>query len=242
MSDDTPLAAYFAGLSADLLSAPGELTFQRVVDRAVEVVPVAEHAGITLRGKRGRATTVASTDELVDLLDHAQYAMNEGPCLDAVDDDQCCLAADLGIDDRWPRWAPYAVAQEIRSVLSLRLRSGTEILGALNLYTARSAAFDREAVDIALIFTTHATEALRTSAMIANLQTALGSRHAIGIAQGVLAARYDLSYEAAFAVLHRYSNDTNIKLRDVAEEVMNTRDLPSRPVSPPIPATPDQSR
>ncbi|NPC98344.1 GAF and ANTAR domain-containing protein [Nocardioides sp. zg-DK7169] len=232
MRDETPSAAYFAELAVDLLHAPGELTFQRVVDRAVEVVPGSDYAGITLRTKRGRATTVASTDEIVELLDKEQYALGQGPCLDAADDQPCRVAADLGTDERWPQWAPYAVDLEVRSVLSLRLHNGTATLGALNLYAARPDAFDQDAVDVALIFTTHATEALRTSALISDLQTALGSRHAIGIAQGVLAARYGLTYEAAFAVLHRYSNETNTVLREVAERVMETRELPSRTPPP----------
>ena len=191
------------------------------------MVPGADHAGITLRGKRGRATTVAATDQIVGLLDKEQYALGEGPCLDASDVEPCHVVTDLAGDERWPRWAPYAVGLDVRSVLSLRLHSGTRTLGALNLYAVAPGAFDGEAVDLAAIFATHATEALRTSALITDLQAALGSRHAIGIAQGVLAARYDVSYEAAFAVLHRYSNDTNTPLREVAEQVMEARDLPA---------------
>ena len=38
--------------------------------------------------------------------------------------------------------------------------------------------------------------------------------------------RYDISFERAFQVLHRYSNDHNVKLRDVAEQVLETRSLP----------------
>ncbi|WP_166140643.1 GAF and ANTAR domain-containing protein [Nocardioides ochotonae] len=231
MNDDTPLAACFAALSADLLNAPGDLTCQRVVDRAVEVVPGADRAGITLRGKRGRPTTVAATDEIVELLDKEQYALREGPCLDAAGEEPYRVASDLHADQRWPRWAPYAVDLDVRSVLSLRLHTGSRTLGALNLYAAGPGAFDRQAFDVAAVFTIHATEALRTSALISDLRAALESRHVIGTAQGLLAARYDLSYEAAFAVLRRFSNETNTPLREVAERVMETRDLPSAPTS-----------
>ena len=242
--EETPLAAYFAALAADLLQTRGGLTFQRVVDRVVEVVPGAEHAGITLRGKRGRPSTVASTGPIVERVDAQQYALDEGPCLDAARQRApYLLALDLASETRWPAWAPYAVDAGVRSALSLRLHRGTETLGALNLYASHPEAFGPEVVDVALIFTTHATEALRTSALISDLETALTSRHAIGIAQGVLAARYDISYEAAFAVLHRYSNETNTKLREVAEQVMRIRELPGQPVPPPavppVPVTPD---
>ena len=60
---------------------------------------------------------------------------------------------------------------------------------------------------------------------MSGLRAALESRHVIGIAQGVLAAQYDISYERAFEVLHRYSNDRNLKLRDVAQKVADERRL-----------------
>ena len=38
---------------------------------------------------------------------------------------------------------------------------------------------------------------------------------------------YDLSYEQAFELLRRISNDTNTKLRDVARQVLSERGLPA---------------
>lgn len=55
------------------------------------------------------------------------------------------------------------------------------------------------------------------------------AKHRIGIAQGILMSRYDISKDAAFQVLRRYSNSMNIKLRDVAERVHELGDLPPRP-------------
>ncbi|MGC4939879.1 ANTAR domain-containing protein [Kribbella sp. DT2] len=39
--------------------------------------------------------------------------------------------------------------------------------------------------------------------------------------------RFDLTGDQAFAVLRRYSQDTNTKLRDVAQHLIDTRKLPS---------------
>ncbi len=61
----------------------------------------------------------------------------------------------------------------------------------------------------------------------------MDSRHSIGMAQGVLAVRYDISFERAFQLLHRYSNDHNIKLRSLAEQVLVHRCLPEAPELPP---------
>ena len=227
MSGEHGLAARFAELSGDLLSADSEdITFDTVVARATEMVPGCVHAGITLRRRRGRAETVAATDELVERLDDVQYSTGEGPCLDAAFEREDVVVADLETDRRWPRWTDAARQAGIGSVMAIRLNNGEETLGALNLYAHQSDNFAGDGGDIALIFAMHATGAMSRARLITGLRTALESRHVIGIAQGVLAARYDLSYERAFEVLHRYSNDRNLKLRDVAEMVAQERRLP----------------
>jgi GAF domain-containing protein len=230
MTEDRHLAARFAALSGDLLSAPTtEVTFATVVKSATEIVPGCVHAGITLRRRRGRAETVAATDELVERLDAVQYALGEGPCLDAAFDRENVVVGDIPADRRWPRWADEAHAAGVRSSMAIRLHDDRETLGALNLYSRDAGNFDGEAADVAVIFAAHATVAMSRSRLISGLRTALESRHLIGIAQGVLAVRYDISYERAFEVLHRYSNDRNVKLRDVAELVADIRDLPDDP-------------
>ncbi|HET7329086.1 MAG TPA: ANTAR domain-containing protein [Nocardioidaceae bacterium] len=54
------------------------------------------------------------------------------------------------------------------------------------------------------------------------LKTAVASRALIGQAQGVLMERFGLTREQAFAVLRRCSQDTNTKLRTIAEELVGT--------------------
>jgi GAF domain-containing protein len=225
MGDGTRLAAYFAQIAESLLADPGDVTFDRVVRRAVEVVPAADHCGITLRRRRGRAETVAATDELVVAVDTAQYDLHEGPSLDSAFEADSYVIGDLRRDERWPRWSPVAIGHGIRSVLAIRLHAGERTLGALNLYAERTGSFDADTVDTALIFASHAAEALNKARLVTDLEAALQSRHAIGMAQGVLAVRYDVSYERAFTILQRYSNDRNIKLRDVARMVLDTREL-----------------
>jgi AmiR/NasT family two-component response regulator len=56
---------------------------------------------------------------------------------------------------------------------------------------------------------------------VAELHTALETRHSIGLAQGLLMARYGLSTEQSFAYLQRRSQDGNVKLRLLADEVVS---------------------
>lgn len=228
MTDDRRLAALFARVSTDLLSEDTErLTFEAVVRRAVEVVPGCDVASITLRKRRGRAETAAASDERSEQLDAMQYTLGEGPCLDAALDKGAVIVPEVAADDRWPAWSEAVTRLGLGSALAIRLHANEETLGALNLYSWTPGRFaDDEAVDVALIFGAHATVAMRQARLVDGLEAALESRHVIGIAQGVLAARYDVSYERAFEVLHRYSNDRNLKLRDVAATVAETRGLP----------------
>jgi transcriptional regulator with GAF, ATPase, and Fis domain len=233
MTQDRALAARFAEISDDLLRDPSEeVTFEAVVRRAVDVVPGCDACSVTLRKRRRQAETVASTDPAVDTLDAAQYSLGEGPCLTAAFEQGLVVSADAAHDGRWPQWSSRAGDLGVGSALAIRLHTQRETLGALNLYSRTRHAFDDEAVDIAVIFAAHATHAMAKARLVTGLHTAMESRHSIGIAQGVLAVRYGITYERAFEVLHRYSNDTNTKLRDVAALVIEQRNLPSRSSDP----------
>jgi GAF domain-containing protein len=225
MDAEYRMAALFAELNEELSGNPNELTFQRVVDRALEVVPGCDHCGLHLRIRRGKAESATSTDEIAAEADELQDGLGEGPCLDAAFQEENFVIHDLTKETRWPVWAARATDLGLRSSMSVRLTANDTTIGALNFYSDRPGTFDGDQ-DIALIFASHAAAAMANARLVGGLRTALDSRHAIGIAQGVLAVRYDISYERAFQVLHRYSNDHNVKLRDVADQVLETRSLP----------------
>ena len=54
------------------------------------------------------------------------------------------------------------------------------------------------------------------------------SHNLIGQAQGILMERYKVTAERAFAVLSRVSQETNVKVRDVAQRLIDTRETPGR--------------
>ena len=51
---------------------------------AIDAVPGAEYAGITLADRHGKLETPAATHPLVHRVDALQYELNQGPCVDAV--------------------------------------------------------------------------------------------------------------------------------------------------------------
>ena len=134
----------------------------------------------------------------------------------------------MGADPRWPLWGPRAAALGVASLLAVARRpSATNRSGALNLYSDVPGGFaDRDVVDLALVYAVHATTALSSARRATTLQTAVSSRHVIGMAQGIAMERYDIDQHQSFELLRRLSSTTNVKLRDVAAQIVETRAIP----------------
>ncbi len=226
-------AAYFAALSDQLHSEHEETnTLERICEQAMEVVPTAQYCSITLRRRRGVLETVVATDQIVEQGDALQYELDEGPCVDAARDAGTFLVRDTATDERWPNWGPRAAELGLRSLIGVQLTAprqsdGDTPLGAINLYDSRIGTFTVEDRDRALIFAYHAAGALASAQKISGLETAVQSRHVIGVAQGILMQRYGLSLDRSFDALRRYSSEANIKLRDLAQMVVDNGSLPS---------------
>lgn len=220
-------AGEFAQLAEALQAAPTPVRTAEAVVAYAQHQLDADYAGITLLRRGGRLETIAATDPVVEKLDGLQHELDEGPCRDSSWRGPTLAAHDLADEVRWPRWAPRAVSAGIVSVLATEL-SGADgrRIGALNLFWGQPRTFTGDDVAYAHIFTRHAALALATSLQVSGLNVALDSRKLIGQAQGILMERHRLDEAKAFAVLERYSQDHNLKLRQVAEHLVASRELP----------------
>ncbi|HUP75146.1 MAG TPA: GAF and ANTAR domain-containing protein [Acidimicrobiales bacterium] len=215
------------------LFAPGTVqgTLQRIVDLAERAVDGCDAAGI-LVVERATVTTAAASSALVVLVDQLQIDANEGPCLDATRRGTTFYAADLVDDARWPTFAPAAMNAGIRSVLAYSLRSSGRA-SALNLYSRLPHAFGATDRAQGQLFATLARLALDSAEgketddrKTANLIEALRTRELIGQAQGILMERERITAAQAFDVLRRASQHINVKLREVAETLVDTGESP----------------
>lgn len=208
--------------------ADEDSTLQRVVDRCVMTVPACDHASVSLhRGKASELTTAVSSP-LAERCLQRQHDLDDGPSVLAWPGEDCQLVRDTKDDGRWPDWCSALAEEEgIGSLLSVRLTAADGPLGVLTLYAVAPDAFSEDDLDVALVFASHAAMAMNAARKVTGLQTAVESRHLIGVAQGLLMARHDLSVEQAFELLRRYSSTTNVKLRDVAAEVVRQRGVPT---------------
>lgn len=217
--------AQFSAESADLKGVNEAVS--RIVRYAVVTVGT-PYAGVTLIRPNNRLESLATTDPIVDAADQLQYDLQEGPCVETAVDRHLhvLLSTDLTTDTRWPQWGPKTVALGLRAVLSAELRAGERRLGALNLYGDQPRQFSSDDAATAHLFAAHATLALTAATTVEGLQAALDTRTEIGQAQGILMERFDLDADRAFEVLRRYSQNTNMKLNEVARTLIHTRKFP----------------
>ncbi|MDP3894799.1 GAF and ANTAR domain-containing protein [Nocardioides sp.] len=206
---------------------------EAAVEIATKIISGCDMAGVSIIRSDGVDTPATSHPQLREA-DEYQFKLSEGPCYDTLDEHDTVTSSDLSTDSRWPRWGPQ-LADELGlfSVLSYRLFSEGGTIGALNLYGAGRAAFSSEDVYDGWALAAHIAVALAAAQEIEHLEKAVGSRTVIGQATGIVMERYDLDADEAFRVLARLSSEQNVKLRVLAQQVVQTRRLPTsrRPAS-----------
>lgn len=216
MQDDQ-LAHIIEQLSAE----PEEgYTLQQVVDQAVVNIPGCHMCSVFVR-RHGTVEIAASSDATATRVDDLQFEFDEGPCLNVLAEHEIAAVRDTEHERRWPRWAAAAHDEGVRSSLSVRLSAAAPYFASLNMYSRDEDGFDEDAVDRAVVYARLASVALDQAREISGLRSALHNRLIIGAAQGVLMERYGLTLNRAFEVLRRHSNDSNTKLRDVAQGVLD---------------------
>lgn len=203
-----------------------EATLEAITAAAVRTVPHAEECGITYVVGRWKVESRASTGELPRRVDALQERLRQGPCLDAVWEQELVRVDDVGADDRWPDFARDAAAAGVGSMMCFQLFVGADQLGALNMYATTPHAFDEESQDVGQIIAGHAAVALAGAQHEAHLRAGMSNRDVIGQAKGILMERHKLTADQAFGVLARASQELNRKLIDIARELAETGAVP----------------
>jgi GAF domain-containing protein len=221
------LTGAYAELAGLLLASTtfDELT-QQVAELAARTVPVAATCAITV-AVDGRPLTVAAADGLGRLLDEQQYVLDEGPCLQAVRTREPVRSDDLATDTRWDGYPARALAHGIGAVYSVPLLVGGRALGALNMFAGAAHAFDAPARD--LIGALGNLAAAGMAGALANydeitltghLRRALSTRGVIDQAIGIVIAHQHCTPAQAFDVLRGISQARNIRLHQIAAELV----------------------
>jgi GAF domain-containing protein len=230
-----------AGLQDALLSTDSvEQFLHELAVLSTRVVADGLSCGMTLRQNGRPPATAACTDPLASQADDVQYRTGDGPCLHAMRSGERVRIDDMSRYHRWPRFSRQAVSLGIRSSLSLPLIADGMPVGALNLYARHPRAFGLAEIRRAEEFAGHASGALALALRMAScsdlndqLRSSIVSRAVIDQALGVIMATERCAQDEAFAMLRTVSQNTNVKLRDLAATIVTSvSGKPPRPASP----------
>ena len=218
----------------DLLAAeePLDVAAGRVAETALAAIPHADVISITVQSWPS-VRTAAYTDEKALPLDDQQYASGQGPCLEAALQRTPLRAVIDEEQHRWPEFIEAAQQAGIRACLSVPLLiaaadSEQELVGSLNIYSHTATAFDQFDAELMRLYSVAAGQAISNSSRwqkaretVTQLETALHSRSDIDMAKGALIALHGCNPAEAFDRLKSESQLLNIKLRNVARDMLN---------------------
>jgi GAF domain-containing protein len=228
----------FKGLHEALVSTDSvEQFLHEMAVLAARLVGSDLSCGMTMRSA-GRPVTVACSDPVAAQVDAVQYELGHGPCLHAMRDGHVVRIEDTTDKARWPEFERRAASHGIRSCLALPLRSQGRRVGALNLYARDASAFGAAEAQRAADFADNASGALTLAirlasyaALVEQLRSSLASRTVIDQALGIVMAREGCTQASAFAILRSASQNSNVKLRDIASAIVTS--VSGEPPQPP---------
>jgi transcriptional regulator with GAF, ATPase, and Fis domain len=193
-----------------------------VVQTAVQLVPGVEEGSISVVTGRASVASQSASSDLPRQVDALQSEVSQGPCLDAVFEQQTVRVPDMASEQRWPEFARRAAALGAASMLSFQLYVEGDNLGALNLYARTAGAFTDESEQIGLLVASHAAVAFADARKLDHAKAAMATRDLIGQAKGILMERHKITAYQAFRVLSQASQTTNRRLYDLAVELTRT--------------------
>jgi GAF domain-containing protein len=231
-ADEADLHAGLTGLAGMVAGARGVIDMLgEVAEFAVQAIPGVDGAGVALIDPHtgtARIQTCATTAEFVREIDDVQYEeLNEGPCMTCMQTGRPVVSGSLGSDSRWPHFGGRVARMSVHSALSLPLVVGDQVIGAINAYSTIRDAFGEHAVQLGSQFAGPAAVSVFNTQLLARardqaeqLQRALTSRAVIDQAIGIIRSRSGGSAQEAFDRLVHLSQTENVKLRLVAERLV----------------------
>lgn len=203
-----------------MASGLGEL-----VASAAQHVPGAQFAGMTVASRTQGISTAAATSTYARILDEIQQRHQEGPCLSAAWEHHTVRIDDVETERRWPRYRIDALAETpVRSVLAIEVFVSDDSLGALNFYSEHPRTFEQESTELGVIFAAHIALAWNMFRRNAQFRSALASRDLIGQAKGIIMNEFNIDAVRAFELLTRLSQESNTKLVDIAQQIIDNID------------------
>jgi X-X-X-Leu-X-X-Gly heptad repeat protein len=223
-----PLAdsiAAFAGLPDDNVTLLDH-SLQRIVQLTVSRVKPVDYASVTAH-RKGGLTTVAMSNDLALAVDEAQYAADDGPCLDALASGTP-FRSDIATTINWPRFRHEAAALGLSASLSIPLFAGRgSAVAALNLYARDAASLDPVTRAVLHVFELHEHGVLPmldqlddgSAELVSGVSEAFEVQQRIQIAIGLVMQTQQVSADGAYLRMREQSVLTDVSLLEAADEI-----------------------
>lgn len=186
----------------------------------------ADVAWVSLQHGDGTRSRPEGADPMLRLLELVGHGLErpEGVLLSS----QAILTIDdTRSDPRWPEWGAAAEQAGVRSMRRVGMAALHDSAPSFDLFSRDPNAFGETGTLLRAIG--HASIALTLLDRIAHLGDAMQSRAVIAQAQGILMERHGLSAERAMSYLRRQSQETQVKVRDLATELVDEREVAALP-------------
>ena len=219
-------------------------TLERVAVLATHALSETPEVSLTLIEDE-RAWTAATSGPVALGLDGTQYDAASGPCLDAARCGETIKVTMKGPDQPYPQFRRAARREGVTHTMSIGFSTGDQVIGAMNLYNSTGRPFGDDSDRIARAFAVCAGIVLANveryrlaAARASHLEVALMSRAPIEQAKGILMTRHRCTSEEAFTMLLGLSQHQNVKLRVIAQNLVDETTstgldaLPNRATSP----------
>jgi hypothetical protein len=178
-----------------------------------------------------KAVTVAGSCPEARHLDEIQQVFGDGPCLQAVRESTVVLVRDTRTDTRWGRYNQMVADRGQLSILGVPLILEHGATASLSFFAPEADAFTEEIIHKCRTFACQGGKALRLAVRIGASQelkddvlAAMKSRTSINLASGIVMGQSRCTQAEAIAILTRVSNNRNVKLRVLAEEILRNYD------------------
>lgn len=195
---------------------------------AVQADDDVDACGVTVL-RDGAPISIIRTGAEYSDLEELQYSAEDGPAMQAIRDREAVRVTAMDSETRWGSYPGRASARGIGSSMSIPLIAGDQALGSLNFYAKRNEVFawpfilGQLVADLAATALWCLLKHADKQELGDQLEQVLTSREVIDQAKGVLIAQQGCDADGAFAQLRQASQNRNVKLRDLAAEIVNGR-------------------
>ena len=203
-----------------------------VCEAAVRLVDGCDHASLMVR-RHGQVVTAAASDDVARQCDRIERELGSGPCLDVMDEGapHQHICADLREGCAWPELGQRLITDHgVHGLAGFRLRQDGAKVGSLNVLSDTPDALTAASLDQATLLVAFASvglAALTRGEEATTLRQGLASNREIGKAMGLLMAMHGIGDDQAFAMLAQVSQEMNLKLAQVAAQVIATHRPPA---------------